>query len=177
MQKSMIKRLAATGVVLLGLGGTGAVIAQSPAITVQATSIKVSQSAVVKKFTKKFKDAKIESISLEKENGRYVYEIDGFTKSKEHSMKINASSGKVIRTESKKLDDHKKSLNLKKTISRSTATKIAQKRAKGAKATEWTLDREGNKSVWDITLKKGHKEYEVQVNALTKKVIKVEVDD
>ncbi len=47
-------------------------------------------------------------------------------------MKINASTGKTISSHSEKLDRDergKKALSLSKTISRSTATKIAQKKS------------------------------------------------
>ena len=147
--------------------------------TVQAASskIKLSQNAAVKKFKAKFKKAKVESISLDKENGRYVYEIEGFTSTREYDMKINAATGKTISSKSEKLDRddrNKKALNLKKTISRSTATKIAQKKVAGSKATEWTLEREGLRSIWDVTVTKNGQKSEVKINALTKKVISVE---
>lgn len=65
---------------------------------------------------------------------------------------------------------------MKKTISRSTATKIAQKKVSGSKAVEWKLDREGSRSIWEVTVTKNGKKSEVKINALTKKVISVERD-
>ena len=93
-------------------------------------------------------------------------------------MKINASTGKTISSHSEKLDRDersKKALSLSKTISRSTATKIAQKRVAG-KAVEWSLDREGSKHVWEVTISKNGQKSEVKVNAITKKVISVDRD-
>ena len=144
--------------IIIGLGAAAiTTINQAEPTTVQAATgkIKVSQSSAVKKFQAKY-NAKIKSINLEKENGRYVYEIEGFSSTREYEMKINASSGK--------------------TISRSTATKIAQKRVSGSKAIEWNLERENSRSVWEVTVTKNGKKSDVKINALTKKIISVERD-
>lgn len=87
--------------------------------TVQAASskIKVSQSTAVKKFRAKYPSAKIDSINLEKENGRYVYKIEGFTSTREYDMGINASTGKVISAHSEaEKNRNKKAINLSKVI-------------------------------------------------------------
>ena len=180
MKTINLKKITITGVALLGLGTaaiTATNLATEPNVVQAASSkIKVSQNSAVKKFKAKFKAAKVESISLDKEKGRYVYEIKGFNSTREYEMKINAATGKVISSHSERLDRderNKKALNLSKTISRSTATKIAQKRVSG-KAVEWSLDREGSKNVWEVTISKNGQKSEVKINAITKKVISVE---
>lgn len=177
MKTINLKKITITGVALLGLGTaaiTATNLATEPNVVQAASSkIKVSQNSAVK-----FKAAKVESISLDKEKGRYVYEIEGFNSTREYEMKINAATGKVISSHSERLDRderNKKALNLSKTISRSTATKIAQKRVSG-KAVEWSLDREGSKNVWEVTISKNGQKSEVKINAITKKVISVERD-
>lgn len=181
MKAINLKTIAITGAALIGLGTAAiATVNQNaePTIVQAATGkIKVSQNSAVKKFKARY-NAKVKSINLEKENGRYVYEIEGFSSTREYEMKINASSGKVISAHSEKLDhDYRKTaLNLKKTISRSTATKIAQKRISGSKAIEWNLERENSRSVWEVTVTKNGQKSDVKINALTKKVISVERD-
>ena len=44
------------------------------------------------------------------------------------------------------------------------------------KAVEWSLDREGSKHVWEVTISKNGQKSEVKVNAITKKVISVDRD-
>ena len=174
MKTINLKKITITGAALLGLG-TAAIATinlanETNVVQAVSSKIKVSQNTAVKKFKAKFKTAKIESISLDKENGRYVYDIEGFTSSN--------STGKTISSHSEKLDRDergKKALSLNKTISRSTATKIAQKRVSG-KAVEWSLDREGSKNVWEVTISKNGQKSEVKINAITKKVISVERD-
>lgn len=181
MKTINLKKIAFAGAALIGLG-TAAITTvnqNTEPTTVQAASskIKISQSTAVKKFRARYKSAKIDSINLEKERGRYVYEIEGFTSTREYDMKINASTDKVISAHSEAERNHnKKALNSSKTISRSTATKIAQKRVPGSKAIEWSLDREGSRNVWEVTVSKNGKKSEVKINALTKKVISVERD-
>ena len=182
MKTINLKKITITGAALLGLG-TAAIATinlanETNVVQAVSSKIKVSQNSAVKKFKAKFKAAKVESISLDKEKGRYVYEIEGFNSTREYEMKINAATGKVISSHSERLDRderNKKALNLSKTISRSTATKIAQKRVAG-KAVEWSLDREGSKHVWEVTISKNGQKSEVKVNAITKKVISVDRD-
>lgn len=181
MKAINLKKIVFAGTALIGLG-TAAITTVSqntePTIVQAASSkIKISQSTAVKKFRAKYKKAKIESINLEKERGRYVYEIEGFTSTREYDMKINASTGKVISAHSEaERSRNKKGINLSKTISRSTATKIAQKKVSGSKAIEWSLDREGSRTVWEVTVSKNDKKSEVKINALNKKIISVERD-
>lgn len=181
MKTINLKKFAIAGAALIGLG-TAAITTvnkNTEPTTVQAASskIKVSQSTAVKKFRAKYPSAKIDSINLEKENGRYVYEIEGFTSTREYDMGINASTGKVISAHSEAEKNlNKKAINLSKVISRSTATKIAQKKVPDSKAIEWSLDRDGSRTVWEVTVSKSGKKSEVKINALTKKVISVERD-
>ena len=179
MKAINLKKITIATAALIGLG-TAAITTVNTNVdtTVQAASskIKISQSSAVKKFKSRY-NVKIESINLEKENGRYVYEIEGFSSTRDYEMKINASNGKVISARSEKdRNSNKKGLSLSKTISRSTATKIAQNRVPGSKAIEWTLERENSRSVWEVTVTKNGKKSEVKINALTKKVISVERD-
>lgn len=103
MKTINLKKIAFAGAALIGLG-TAAITTvnqNTEPTTVQAASskIKVSQSTAVKKFRAKYPSAKIDSINLEKERGRYVYEIEGFTSTREYDMKINALTKKVISVE------------------------------------------------------------------------------
>ena len=71
MKTINLKKITITGVALLGLGTaaiTATNLANEPNVVQAASSkIKVSQNSAVKKFKAKFKAAKVESISLDKE--------------------------------------------------------------------------------------------------------------
>ncbi len=99
------------------------------------SQIKLSQTEALNKFDEKYSDKEIKEINLKLDGNRYVYEIDGFDKSKEYEMTINARTGKEIKSSSEKLDldEHlQKGLDLDKTISRKEASEIAEKEVKNS---------------------------------------------
>lgn len=143
--------------------------------------IDLSQSDAVKKFDDKYPNKQIKSIDLKQENGSYVYEIDGFDKSNEYSTIIDANTGKLLQSHSEKLDlddQNQKSLDLNKVISRNEATKIAEKNADGV-SKEWKLELDDDDATayWDVEVSDGTKSSEVKINAISKKVVKVEHDN
>ena len=145
----------------------------------KTTDIKLSMSEALNKFDQKFKDTKIKSIDLQAEGNSYVYEIDGMDNNKEYTAKIDANNGKILHSESEKLDlDDRldKTIDLDNVISRKQATKIAEKKVKGT-TEEWKLEQDHNKAYWEITVNDGSKKHEVKIDAETKKVVEVDHDD
>ena len=93
---------------------------------------------------------------------------------------INAINGKEVKSSSKKLDlDERlqKGLDLDKIISRNQASEIAEKEVKNSTAKEWTLKMDKDKAIWDVTVESGTSKHEVEIDAISKKVIKSEKDD
>lgn len=143
------------------------------------TDIKLSQTEALNKFDQKFKDKKIKSIDLKPENNSYVYEIDAVDNKQEYTATIDAHTGKILHSHSEKLDlDDRleKTLNLDNVISRSQATKIAEKQVKGT-AEEWNLEQEHNKAYWEVSVNDGSKKHEVKIDAESKKVISTDHDN
>lgn len=123
----------------------------------KTTDIKLSMSEALNKFDQKFKDTQIKSIDLQAEGNSYFYEIDGMDNDKEYTAKIDANNGKILHSESKKLDlDDRldKTIDLDNVISRKQATKIAEKKVKGT-TEEWKLEQDHNKAYWEITVNDG----------------------
>lgn len=92
-------------------------------------------------------------------------------------MTINATSGKEVKSSSEKLDlDERlqKGLDLDKVISRDQASEIAEKEVKNSTAKEWTLKMDQDKVIWDVTVESGSSKHEVEIDAISKKVIKSE---
>lgn len=173
MKKGLVKITTAALIGASLLSVSPALNSIVPLTTLQAASkqIKVSQAKAVKIFKQTYGNKKINEITLEKQAGKYVYEIDGFSSTHEYTVVINAQTGKVIRKHSERDHDHHGSgLNLKKTISKAAAEKIAKKHVKGS-ASKWTLEKDDGLSVWEIKI--GAKD--VKINALNKKLI--EIDD
>ena len=139
-----------------------------------------SKTEAINKFDKKYSDKKLKEIDLKLDGNKYFYEITGFDKDKEYEMTINATSGKEVKSSSEKLDlDERlqKGLDLDKVISRDQASEIAEKEVKNSTAKEWTLKMDQDKVIWDVTVESGSSKHEVEIDAISKKVIKSEKDD
>lgn len=148
--------------------------------TARRSKIKLSQTEAINKFDKKYSDKKLKEIDLKLDGNKYFYEITGFDKDKEYEMTINAISGKEVKSSSEKLDlDERlqKGLDLDKVISRDQASEIAEKEVKNSTAKEWTLKMDQDKVIWDVTVESGSSKHEVEIDAISKKVIKSEKYD
>lgn len=148
--------------------------------TARKSKIKLSQTEAINKFDKKYSDKKLKEIDLKLDGNKYFYEIIGFDKDKEYEMTIDATSGKEVKSSSEKLDlDERlqKGLDLDKVISRDQASEIAEKEVKNSTAKEWTLKMDQDKVIWDVTVESGSSKHEVEIDAISKKVIKSEKDD
>lgn len=142
--------------------------------------IKLSQQEAIDKFHQQFSGKQLKSIELNREGKHYLYEIEGFDSNNEYSVNINAETGQIGHVHSEKLDHddrNQKALDLKGTISRDDASRIAEEHVKGT-SEEWKLeqDEDTGKTYWEVKVKNGHQETEVKINAHTKEVISTEHD-
>ena len=153
------------------------------------TSSKVthnSESAVSKQsrkdnIQKQFSGKQLKSIELSREGNHYLYEIEGFDSTNEYSVNINAETGQIGHVHSEKLDHddrNQKALALRGAISRDDASRIAEEHVKGT-SEEWKLeqDEDTGKTYWEVTVKNGHQETDVKINAHTREIILTEHDD
>ena len=143
--------------------------------------IKLSQQEAIDKFNQQFNNKKIKSIELSREGKQYYYEIEGFDSSNEYSVNINAESGQLGHVHSEKLDHddrNQKALALRGAISRDDASRIAEEHVKGT-SEKWKLeqDEDTGKTYWEVTVKNGHQETDVKINAHTREIILTEHDD
>lgn len=195
--RTNIKRLSLGAAVLgLALGGTSfTLINQAQASTGgQATkqtqtsnSINLSQSDAINKFNEKYGSKSkfnekygsksIKGIELKNKKNKYIYEVEGFDSEKEYKVKIDASSGEILKAKSENLDadDKEEALDLNGLISRSEATKLAQTKASG-KVVKWSLEMDDKQPVWEVELKDGNKETEVKIDAKSQKILRTKTD-
>lgn len=143
--------------------------------------IKLSQQEAIDKFHQQFSGKQLKSIELNREGKHYLYEIEGFDSNNEYSVNINAETGQIGHVHSEKLDHddrNQKALALRGAISRDDASRIAEEHVKGT-SEEWKLeqDEDTGKTYWDVTVKNGHQETDVKINAHTREIISTEHDD
>lgn len=143
--------------------------------------IKLSQQEAIDKFHQQFSGKQLKSIELNREGKHYLYEIEGFDSTNEYSVNINAETGQISHVHSEKLDHddrNQKALALRGAISRDDASRIAEEHVKGT-SEEWKLeqDEDTGKTYWEVTVKNGHQETDVKINAHSREIISTEHDD
>lgn len=185
--RTNIKRLSLGAAVLgLALGGTSLTLinqaqastgGQAAEQTQTSNSINLSQSDAINKFNEKYGSKSIKGIELKNKKNKYIYEVEGFDSEKEYKVKIDASSGNILKAKSENLDadDKEDALDLNGLISRSEATKLAQTKASG-KAVKWSLEMDDKRPVWKVELKDGNKETEVKIDAKSQKILRTKTD-
>lgn len=185
--RTNIKRLSLGAAVLgLALGGTSLTLinqaqastgGQAAEQTQTSNSINLSQSDAINKFNEKYGSKSIKGIELKNKKNKYIYEVEGFDSEKEYKVKIDASSGNILKAKSENLDadDKEDALDLNGLISRSEATKLAQTKASG-KAVKWSLEMDDKRPVWKVELRDGNKETEVKIDAKSQKILRTKTD-
>lgn len=148
------------------------------------SQVKLPAATAIKTYQQTFTDSQITDLSVERELGKYQYEIDGVDDNHEHTLKLDANSGKILIKKSERLEtdeangaERQEALDLNNMIGLSRAVKIAQPKAKGQVATEASIDKESSQTYWEIQFKHQGQETSVKLNAQSGKVLAIENDD
>lgn len=159
-------------------------VQQEATTTSEKTSaVAVSLEKVTTAFEKKYPEAKITSLQLDTDFGRYFYEIEGVDQQKEYQVEVNAETGEFTKEKVETLDAdeqngvkmQEEALDLTKIISREQATTLAEKEAKVGQATDWKLEKELGITYWEV--KEGQQKIEVKIDAHSGKILTTERDD
>ncbi|MER2000956.1 MAG: PepSY domain-containing protein, partial [Lysinibacillus sp.] len=132
--------------------------------------------AKAKQLALKKVSGKIVEVEFDRDDRTPHYEIEIKNSKEEVELEVDAVSGKVKITDR---DPIKKKTTKKKTklITKQKAIAIAKSKVNGKPiVTDIDLENGGGVRYYDIELKLGNKEYDVEVNAVTGKVIKFERD-
>ncbi len=123
-------------------------------------------------------NGKIVKFELDEDDGRYSYEFEIIKDGMEYEIDIDAYSGKIIKFESERDDDYKsskKTSQKKQMISSDQAKKIALNKVNG-KIVEFELDEDDGRLIYEIEIKKDGREYNLEIDAYTGKIIEFEID-
>lgn len=126
-------------------------------------------------------EGRVESIELERANGNQYYEIDIEDGKEDYDIKINALDGKVISINKERDDDDDndqsgKEVNGENIISEQKAIELAEKEVNGTMK-EIEKDEDDGQILYEVELKTNKGEADVDIDAVTGKVLKVELDD
>lgn len=161
-------------------------VQQEATTTSEKTSaVAVSLEKVTTAFEKKYPEAKITSLQLDTDFGRYFYEIEGVDQQKEYQVEVNAETGEFTKEKVETLDAdeqngvkmQEEALDLTNIISREQATTLAEKEAKVGQAADWKLEKELGITYWEVKVKEGQQKIEVKIDAHSGKILTTERDD
>lgn len=159
----------------------------------KAKELAISHSKVPKK------EAKISKIKLDKENRKFIYEIEFYTQKKRYQYDIDANTGEIISYNQKDLGVNISTLpdtNIGKTtvtngstdktkadktnyIGEEKAKEIAISRVSGAKRSDVVrikLDKENGRVVYEGKILYNYTEYKFDIDALTGEILSWEVN-
>lgn len=138
----------------------------------------ISLNDAVKIFEDAHRDAKIESVDLDHEDGRLHYDIEGFDSEKEYEMEIDATSGEVKEHEVDTDRDNDEYLDFSEIISPAKAIEIASKNAEveGLSPTEWSLETDDDKQKYTIEYDQKDSDIDIKINAVTGEFLEVDID-
>ena len=165
---------------------TSSSVQQEATTTSEKTrAVAVSLEKVTTAFEKKYPEAKITSLQLDTDFGRYFYEIEGVDQQKEYQVEVNAETGEFTKEKVETLDAdeqngvkmQEEALDLTNIISREQATTLAEKEAKVGQATDWKLEKELGITYWEVKVKEGQQKIEVKIDAHSGKILTTERDD
>lgn len=119
-------------------------------------------------------DAVFEKTELERDDGRWEYEIDFRTENAEYDYELNAATGEIIKYEI----DEKKTNGV--AITEADAKRIALEHAKVGESElvdfQIELDRDDGSPDYEIEFRVGRTEYEYEIDASTGDILDFEID-
>lgn len=129
-------------------------------------------------------DGKVTRAVEETDDGRSYYEFDIITNDQKHELEVDASSGKITKNEIDEdyvpstTDTNNQTTNNQTTIiSNEEAQKIAMDRVgNNGYLVKCELDSDDNRQVYEIEIKNGTIEYNIDVDAVSGEIVKYEED-
>lgn len=97
-------------------------------------------------------DIGITSLSLDNDNGKYYYEIDGFLDNKEYEAKIDANTGDIVESKSEAENENKEVLDFALLKDPNDVITKALEGKENAYVKEWELSIENGKAVYELDI-------------------------
>ena len=140
--------------------------------------IKVKPEEAFDTYMEKYPTTKVKKVQIDKEMGKYVYNVEGFEGNKEYELKIDPIDGTITKEHMETDDDMDDMeitrVNVEKVMA--IVDKAIAEAGEGAKLEEWTIDMDDGKTKLDVEIdKKGFDNVEHTYDVETGEL--VEIDD
>ena len=188
LTKSMIVALTAAGIgataIAAPVANTKAVTSSSEALSAMQSKISLTQAINIAKQIAK-QNAKGDLVSAEfdydddgKNKGTGKYEVEFVSNGTSYEVKIDANTGKVLKTKQEKLDKKELAEYNAMKQAKVSLTSAMQKAAQSlnGKVISAEFEVEKGQSVYDIEVVKGNQIYDVSIDANSGKVLSSQVD-
>jgi len=159
---------------LVGVLGVGAVIGSTTLLTGDAEEKKVLTMQEIEKKALAVVNGTVADIEFDQNRNRSIYEVEVQTEREEYDLKFDAFTGKLLKQkkELRDMDDHYVTSTNKTTkITKEQAIEKALTKVKGT-VTKIKLD----DGLYEIDIKNGQYEYEIDVDSSTGDIISFEQD-
>lgn len=119
----------------------------------------------------------VKEVEFDKDDGRYIYEIEIKNGKREAEFDIDARTGKILKQEiDPEVKVEKPKEKKSQFISREKAIQIALGIFSGT-VTEVELDEDDGRYVYEIEIERDDQEAEIEIDAVTGKVLEVDIDE
>lgn len=144
-----------------------------PSISKQADKL-ISLQEAKQVATQKVKGGIVTEIELDKDDDRYHFDIDLKDEKYEYDLEVDAYSGEIIKFE-KEMEKNRKQAVSDKLLTKEEAIALAKNKAAGT-VKEIELDEDDGRKVYDIEMRDGEFKYEIELDAVTGKVLEFKKD-
>ena len=156
---------------LIGIALLAAALSASAFAGQKKGKAKITEAQATQTVLQTVKGGTIQSAELEKEEGKLVWSFDVKTEKGLFELWVDATTGKVIKTENESVSEEEAEMVTE------AAEKAALKKVPG-EVTESTVKTEKGKKIYSIEIKtKKGKTVEVDVDAITNKVLRMETEE
>ena len=115
----------------------------------------ISVQAAIEIFNNEFGSPNIDEIQFEREDGRYVYDFEGWDGEFHYEMEVDAQTGEILSQETETDSDQDDILDLDGIISPQEAMAIALEAAGSGYVEEWDLELENGFTVYEVDIEGG----------------------
>lgn len=162
---------------------------------VEESNLQLALNEAIEQFQAEYPDAELEEIEVELRHEDYKIKIHGFQENREYELEFSVDPVEITKTEEDDEDgDQDEALVLNELITIDQASEIALEEAAGGTITDWKLDTDDGKTVWEVKVgdpaaettsdtedddddDDDNNKLKVVIDATTSEVIKTEFDD
>ncbi|MCM3709495.1 PepSY domain-containing protein [Sporosarcina luteola] len=156
---------------VLAIGGVALAEDSVPSVAKQAEKM-ISLQEAKQVATEKVKGGIVTEIELDRDDGRYHFDVDLKDGKYEYDLEVDAVTGEIIKFE-KESDKNHKQVKSDKLLTKEEAIAIAKKRASGT-VKEIELDEDDGRKEYDIEMRDGEFKYEIELDAVTGEFLEFE---